>query len=210
MKIKIKRNREIARKLENSLFCGLVISVLLSIISFGASCGEIRQDVLRMHVIANSDSAEDQAVKLKVRDAVLEAGEDLFDGTLTAEGAEQVLDSDIERLQNAAQNVLTENGFDYGVRVEIGKDYFNTRTYDGEVTLPAGEYEAVRVILGEGQGQNWWCVMFPPMCLPAAEADTEISDVLTKNEEDVVKSNPKYEARFKIVELFENFYRKIK
>ena len=119
-------------------------------------------------------------------------------------------DSDIERLQNAAQNVLTENGFDYGVRVEIGKDYFNTRTYDGEVTLPAGEYEAVRVILGEGKGQNWWCVMFPPMCLPAAEADTEISDVLTQNEEDVVKSNPKYEARFKIVELFENFYRKIK
>lgn len=210
MKTKIKRNREIARKLEISLFCGLVISVLLSIISFGASCGEIRQDVLRMHVIANSDSAEDQAVKLKVRDAVLEAGEDLFDGTLTAEGAEQVLDSDIERLQNAAQNVLTENGFDYGVRVEIGKDYFNTRTYDGEVTLPAGEYEAVRVILGEGKGQNWWCVMFPPMCLPAAEADTEISDVLTQNEEDVVKSNPKYEARFKIVELFENFYRKIK
>ena len=210
MKTKIKRNREIARKLEISLFCGLVISVLLSIISFGASCGEIRQDVLRMHVIANSDSAEDQAVKLKVRDAVLEAGEDLFDGTLTAEGAEQMLDSDIERLQNAAQNVLTENGFDYGVRVEIGKDYFNTRTYDGEVTLPAGEYEAVRVILGEGQGQNWWCVMFPPMCLPAAEADTEISDVLTQNEEDVVKSNPKYEARFKIVELFENFYRKIK
>lgn len=210
MKTKIERNREIARKLEISLFCGLVISVLLSIISFGASCGEIRQDVLRMHVIANSDSVEDQAVKLKVRDAVLEAGEDLFDGTLTAEGAEQVLDSDIERLQNAAQNVLTENGFDYGVRVEIGKDYFNTRTYDGEVTLPAGEYEAVRVILGEGQGQNWWCVMFPPMCLPAAEADTEISDVLTQNEEDVVKSNPKYEARFKIVELFENFYRKIK
>ena len=210
MKTKIKRNREIARKLEISLFCGLIISVLLSIISFGASCGEIRQDVLRMHVIANSDSAEDQAVKLKVRDAVLEAGEDLFDGTLTAEGAEQVLDSDIERLQNAAQNVLTENGFDYGVRVEIGKDYFNTRTYDGEVTLPAGEYEAVRVILGEGKGQNWWCVMFPPMCLPAAEADTEISDVLTQNEEDVVKSNPKYEARFKIVELFENFYRKLK
>lgn len=210
MKTKIKRNREIARKLEISLFCGLVISVLLSIISFGASCGEIRQDVLRMHVIANSDSAEDQAVKLKVRDAVLEAGEDLFDGTLTAEGAEQVLDSDIERLQNAAQTVLTEKGFDYGVRVEIGKDYFNTRTYDGEVTLPAGEYEAVRVILGEGKGQNWWCVMFPPMCLPAAEADTEISDVLTQNEEDVVKSNPKYEARFKIVELFENFYRKIK
>lgn len=210
MKTKIKRNREIARKLEISLFCGLTISVLLSIISFGASCGEIRQDVLRMHVIANSDTAEDQAVKLKVRDAVLEAGEDLFDGTLTAESAEQVLQADIERLQSAAQTVLTENGFDYGVRVEIGKDYFNTRTYDGEVTLPAGEYEAVRVILGEGKGQNWWCVMFPPMCLPAAEADTEISDVLTQNEENVVKSNPKYEARFKIVELFENFYRKIK
>ena len=121
-----------------------------------------------MHVIANSDTAEDQALKLKVRDAVLETGKTLFDGSMTAADAELVLDSEKAELQKAAETVIRENGFDYGVRVEIGKDFFNTRTYDEKVTLPAGTYEAVRVIIGEGAGQNWWCVVFPPLCAAAS------------------------------------------
>ena len=204
------KTKETRRKLELSLFCGLLIAVLLSITSFGASCGNIRKEVLRMHIIANSDSAEDQAVKLKVRDAVLEAGKDLFDGSLTADEAEHVLASDKQALQNAAETVLRENGFSYGVRVEIGRDFFNTRTYDGKVTLPAGEYEAVRVILGEGKGQNWWCVMFPPLCLPAAEAQADIGDVLPENEAEITEHNPRYEARFKIIEIFEKLAEKTK
>lgn len=163
-----------------------------------------------MHVIANSDSEEDQAVKRKVRDAVLAAGKDLFDGSLTAADAETVLDSEKQVLQQAAETVLRENGFSYGVRVEIGKDFFNTRTYDGKVTLPAGEYEAVRVILGEGEGQNWWCVMFPPLCLPAAEAEAEMGDVLSEREAEITARNPRYEARFKIVEIFEKLSEKTK
>ena len=143
------RKKENRCKLELSILCGLVIAVVLSVTSFGASCGNIRNEVLRMHVIANSDSEEDQAVKRKVRDAVLAAGKDLFDGSVTAADAETVLDGEKQVLQQAAETVLRENGFSYGVRVEIGKDFFNTRTYDGKVTLPAGEYEAVRVILGE-------------------------------------------------------------
>lgn len=204
------KQKETRRKLELSVLCGLIIAVLLSITSFGASCKHIRNAVLRMHVIANSDSAEDQAVKLKVRDAVLAAGKDVFDGSVTAADAETVLDSEKQVLQTAAETVLRENGFDYGVRVEIGKDFFNTRTYDGKVTLPAGEYEAVRVILGEGNGQNWWCVMFPPLCLPAAEADAEIGDVLPKNEAEITERNPRYEARFKIIEIFEKLSEKTK
>lgn len=204
------KTKETRRKLELSLFCGLLIAVLLSITSFGASCGNIRKEVLRMHVIANSDTAEDQAVKLKVRDAVLEAGKDLFDGSLTADEAENVLASDKQALQNAAETVLRENGFSYGVCVEIGRDFFNTRTYDGKVTLPAGEYEAVRVILGEGKGQNWWCVMFPPLCLPAAEAQADIGDVLPENEAEITEHNPRYEARFKIIEIFEKLAEKTK
>lgn len=204
------KQKEIRRKMELSLLCGLMITVLLSVTSFGASCGNIRNEVLRMHVIANSDSAEDQAVKLKVRDAVLAAGKDLFDGSVTADEAETVLDSEIQVLQQAAETVLRENGFSYGARVEIGKDFFNTRTYDGKVTLPAGEYEAVRVILGEGAGQNWWCVMFPPLCLPAAEAETEIEDVLSERETEITARNPRYEARFKIVEIFEKLSAKTK
>ncbi|MGN0570630.1 MAG: stage II sporulation protein R [Candidatus Fimenecus sp.] len=204
------RKKETRRKLELSLLCGLIIAVVLSVTSFGASCGNIRNEVLRMHVIANSDSDEDQAVKLKVRDAVLAAGEELFDGSLTADEAETVLDSEKQVLQQAAETVLRENGFSYGVRVEIGKDFFSTRTYDGKVTLPAGEYEAVRVILGEGKGQNWWCVMFPPLCLPAAEAQAEMDDVLSEKEADITGRNPRYEARFKIIELFEKLSEKTK
>lgn len=198
------------QKIELSVFCGLLIAVLLSVTSFGASCGNIRNSVLRMHVIANSDSTEDQAVKLKVRDAVLEAGKNLFDGSLTAADAETVLESDKQALQSAAETVLRENGFSYDVRVEIGKDFFNTRTYDDKVTLPAGEYEAVRVILGEGKGQNWWCVMFPPLCLPAAEADATMEDVLPENEAEITERRPQYEARFKIIELFEKLSEKAK
>ncbi len=208
--MQIFQKKEIRRKLELSLFCGLFIAVLLSITSFGASCGEIRQNVLRMHVIANSDSEADQALKLQVRDAVLEEGKELFDGSLTAEQAENILDGDKERLRAAAESVIQENGFDYGVTVEIGKDFFSTRTYDGKVTLPAGEYEAVRVIIGEGKGQNWWCVMFPPLCLPAAEAQADIGDVLSDREEKLVESDPKYEARFKIIEIFEKIAEKTK
>lgn len=208
----MQKNRTLSKiqKIELSVFCGLLIAVLLSVTSFGASCGNIRNSVLRMHVIANSDSTEDQAVKLKVRDAVLEAGKNLFDGSLTAADAETVLESDKQELQSAAETVLRENGFSYGVRVEIGKDFFNTRTYDDKVTLPAGEYEAVRVILGEGKGQNWWCVMFPPLCLPAAEADATMEDVLPENEAEITERRPQYEARFKIIELFEKLSEKAK
>lgn len=198
------------QKIELSVFCGLLIAVLLSVTSFGASCGNIRNSVLRMHIIANSDSTEDQAVKLQVRDAVLAAGKDLFDGSLTAADAENILESDKQALQSAAETVLRENGFSYGVRVEIGKDFFNTRTYDEKVTLPAGEYEAVRVILGEGKGKNWWCVMFPPLCLPAAEADAQMEDILPKHEAEITEHRPQYEARFKIIELFEKLSEKSK
>ncbi len=208
----MKNHRELRRiqKIEISLFCGLCIAVLLSVTSFGASCGNIRNQVLRMHVIANSDSAEDQALKLKVRDAVLQKGETLFDGSLTAAEAENILESEKAELQKAAETVIRENGFDYGVRIEIGKDFFSTRTYDERVTLPAGTYEAIRVIIGEGAGQNWWCVMFPPMCLPASEAEADIGDVLGEREEKLVESNPKYEARFKIIEIFEKIAEKAK
>ncbi len=202
-KRKLRFTKESRRKVELSVLCGFLITALLSVTSFGAACGEVRKDVLRMHVIANSDSEADQAVKLKVRDAVLEAGGELFDGTMTVEDAQHVLQSDIERLSETAQDVLEENGMNYGVTVEIGQDFFTTRTYDDQVTLPAGVYTAVRVILGEGQGQNWWCVMFPPLCLPAAESDVTLDDVLTEEEEDVVMRKPKFEARFKIVEIFE-------
>lgn len=189
------------KRLEISILLGLVISVILSTVTFAEDCDNIRNSVLRMHVIANSDTEEDQNLKYKVRDAVLAAGKEYFDGSIDCSQAEKILIPHKDELEDIAESVVRENGFDYEVNIEIGKDYFNTRTYENSVTLPAGEYEAVRVIIGEGKGRNWWCVMFPPMCLPAAESDTKIEDVLNDNEVEIVKSNPKYEPRFKIIEL---------
>ncbi len=198
------------RRIELSVLCGLIITVILSTVSFARDCSEIRNSVLRMHVIANSDSDADQELKLKVRDAVLQAGKEYFDGSVTASQAEEKLIPVKEKLEQAAKQTIEENGFDYGVRVTICKEYFGTRTYDNDITLPAGQYEAVKVIIGEGKGHNWWCVMFPPMCLPAAESDVEIDSVLSDSELSVVKSNPKFEPRFKIIEIFEKFAENVK
>lgn len=206
------KTEKLIRRLEISIAVALVITSVFSLVSFAASCGDVRRDVLRMHIIANSNSDEDQALKLKVRDAVLKEGKDIFDGSLTSADAERVLIPQKERLEEAARKVIRENGFDYDVKLEIGKDFFSTRTYDDRITLPAGEYEAVRVIIGEGKGKNWWCVMFPPMCLPAAESsdDTELKDVLSDDELKVVESDPKFEPRFKIIEIYEKLAQKMK
>ena len=193
---------------ELAILAAFIIACVISTMSFASACEDIRGSVLRMHVVANSDSEEDQCLKLKVRDAVLEAGKEYFDNSESAAQAEEKLIPVKDELENVAKKVVEDNGYDYDVKVNIGNAYFPTRTYDGDVTLPAGEYEAVNVIIGSGDGHNWWCVMFPPMCLPAAESDTELDEVLSQREYEIVKSNPKFEPRFKIVEWYEKFIKK--
>ncbi|MDD6022370.1 MAG: stage II sporulation protein R [Acutalibacteraceae bacterium] len=201
-----KTNKEHIKKsliFESAVLLGLIISILISsTASFQKKCGEVRQSVLRLHVIANSDSQEDQELKLKVRDAVLETGSSLFSGSADARNAEEKAIGETEKLEEAAIRTLRENGCGDDVKIEVGQSWFPTRTY-GDVTLPAGKYEAVRVIIGSGKGHNWWCVMFPPMCLPAAEEKKELDDVLSKDAAELVRSDPKFEIRFKIVEWYE-------
>ena len=190
---------------ELAALTAFIIACVSSTMSFASACKDIRSSVLRMHVIANSDSAEDQALKLKVRDAVLEAGIEYFDNSESAAEAEKKLVLVKDELEAIAKKTVMDNGYDYDVKVNIGNAYFPTKTYDGEVTFPAGEYEAVNVVIGSGNGHNWWCVMFPPMCLPAAESDVELDEVLSRDEYEIVKSNPKFEPRFKIIEWYEKF-----
>ena len=197
-------------KIELSVFIALLISVTLGTVSFSAKCDSIRDKMLRMHVIANSDENFDQELKLKVRDAVLEKGKEIFDGSVTKIDAVEKITPNIDALTEAAKQVIRENGYDYDVKINVGEEYFNTRIYDDCVTLPAGYYTAVTVKIGEGKGHNWWCVMFPPMCLPAAVAETELSDVLEKDEVEIVEGGEKYKLKFKIVEIYENFAGKFK
>jgi stage II sporulation protein R len=195
-------------KIEASILVALLICCALNINSFSKQCDSIREKMLRMHVIANSDSSEDQKLKLQVRDAVLKAGKDLFDGSITSDEAIEKISPHIDTLEKTALKVIKDNGFDYNVKITVAEEYFKTRTYENSVTLPAGYYTAIKVIIGEGKGQNWWCVMFPPMCLPSAVAECEVSDVLTAEETDIVTDNEKYKFRFKIVEIFEEWFNK--
>ncbi len=197
------------RLIEISVALGLVISVILSITGFGAECKKIRQDVVRLHILANSDSEQDQAVKLAVRDALLSSGKELFSGTVNVKNAADCLEVQKQYLIDVANKILEENGFEYKTNIYLTKEYFLTRQYEN-FTLPAGEYLALKVILGEGNGHNWWCVMFPPLCLPAATENTELDAVFGKNGAEIIGCSDKYIMKFKIIELFEDLKHRIK
>ena len=193
-------------RIEISILIALIICCTLNISAFSQQCENIREKMLRMHVIANSDSTEDQELKLKVRDAVLNAGKEIFDGSITSSEAKDKISPQIDYLEEVALKTIRNEGFDYKVKITIDKEYFNTRTYENSITLPAGYYNAIKVIIGEGEGRNWWCVMFPPMCLPTAVAECEISDVLTDDETEIVTGLDKYKLKFKLVEFIEEIF----
>ena len=185
---------------ELALGLAFLFSAAASAAGFSLDCARVRGEVLRLHVLADSDSPADQALKLQVRDAVLRAGNTLFDGSTTADSAHERLAAQTDALTAAARAVLRENGSDAAVDIRVTEEYFATRSYE-DVTLPAGRYTAVKVVIGSGAGQNWWCVMFPPMCLPAAEGEALDADAYWDEDEyAVVSQNPQYEPRFKIVE----------
>ena len=152
--------------------------------------------------MANSDSEEDQALKLAVRDRILQEGSAVMDGVSNKEDAIEAAQEAIPALEKAAQEEIRERGYSYPVSIAIEKVYFPTRQY-GDTTLPAGKYDALRVVIGSGEGHNWWCVLFPALCLPAAEDTPELSEVLTPGELDTVQGGEKYEVRFKLWEMYE-------
>lgn len=140
--------------------------------TFSANCADVYDEVLRLHIPANSESEEDQEIKLRLRDVLLER----FGGELSGSGGLDEAKSRAEQLlpeiERTANEFLLENGFDYGAKAEITDMWFSTREYD-RLILPAGSYTALRVTLGSGEGHNWWCVIFPQLCLPAVSESSE-------------------------------------
>lgn len=169
------------RILDLIMAAGAAAAVLIgSFTAFSQSAEKVQSEVLRLHIPANSDSEEDQAIKLKLRDMLLEKyGAELSDSADLYEAETRVKEL-LPRIEQTSTDFLKENGFDYSAKAELKTMYFTTRTY-GDVTLPAGNYTALRVTLGTGEGHNWWCVMFPPLCLPACsynEDDEKTNDIL--------------------------------
>lgn len=179
---------------------------------FTASAQAVKNDVVRLHILANSDSESDQTVKLKVRDALLETNASILNDGVTKENAKEHFEKSKEILLKTAKETLNENGFNYDVKITLQEEYFNTRTY-GNLTFPAGQYTALKVVLGEGEGKNWWCVMFPPLCIPAAdglETNENTADYLTDSGEKIVSGGSKYIVKFKLLEIYEELRSKIK
>lgn len=179
-----------------------VLAVIYSLIPFQAQCENISNDVFRLHILADSDSEYDQSVKLKVRDRVLEYTKQLFNSASSKQEAEELIVCNLDKIKLLAEDELKNLGCDYNVTAEIKNMYFTTRHYEA-YTLPSGMYDALRITIGSGKGHNWWCVMYPSICVSAAaEQDERAKQALDTNEYEIVK-NEKFTYKFKVIELFE-------
>lgn len=162
-----------------------------------AQSSEVREETLRLHIIANSDSEEDQALKLRIRDRILDETGELFAEVTGKSDAVALAKISLNEIQAVAEDVIAEEGAEYEVTVSLTENWFETRSYDG-FTLPAGDYDTVRIVIGAGEGTNWWCVMYPPLCVSSAEDAAE-----AYGEDEAFVTGSKYEVRFAVVELYE-------
>ena len=168
----------------------------------------IADKILRFHVLATSDSKEDQEVKKKVRDAVGAMMEPKLAESRNLEETEAIVQRSMENIVEVATEPLEENGYPYGASARLANVEFPVKSY-GAYTFPAGEYEALQVTLGEGEGHNWWCVLYPNMCfrgsvyeVPSDEAKHALREVLTPEEYEDIFRHGKYQIRFKFLEYF--------
>ncbi len=167
-----------------ALFCFFVLFALIGVSAKeGVSSASICSQVLRLHVIANSDSKEDQDMKYKVRDGILDVTYKLFSDCRSVDEAVRIAGKNKRLLENAAKSVLEQNGSDREAVVLVGKELYPEKTY-GDLKFPEGEYLSVRVIIGDGKGKNWWCVLFPPLCnVGVVEQDSVLSSYGINKEE---------------------------
>lgn len=178
-----------------------ILIIFAYVTPFVETSENISDSVFRLHILANSDSDEDQALKLKVRDKILEAGQDLFMNCTSLDDVINTCNENIDFFKSTAKSCIDQNGYNYDVHVYVDREYFNTREYES-ITLPGGVYNALKIEIGSAEGHNWWCVMFPAICLPAV-SDDEIHNILDDEEIELINSNQKYDVRFKIVEIYE-------
>ena len=176
---------------------------------------EIYDTVVRLHVLANSDSEDDQALKLKVRDRIIELVSPAVEGCSSQSEAIAAIGGIMSDLEISAAEVVKSEGYDYPVSIIIGEEYYPTKTYE-TCAFPEGEYVSLRVCIGEAEGQNWWCCLFPPLCLSAATEESDASNEdafisvgLTGEQYKIITESdqPKYKIRFKILETVQKWFK---
>lgn len=194
------------------IFFLFIMYIIFSINSYSnAVVTDISNSVFRLHVIANSNSQEDQDLKYKVRDALILYMNSICENIHSKEEAIKITYEHKDNFYNIAKQVIYDNGFNYNVNIEIGNFSFPTKNY-GDISLPAGFYDALKVEIGESSGQNWWCVMFPSLCfvdvsngIVPEESKENLEINLSKEDYNLIASDSmEYKFKFKLVELFEN------
>lgn len=196
------------KRLVRSMITGLIFTLVFTLVPFEGECREISNNVFRVHILANSDSAEDQNLKLQVRDALIQRAEPLLDGVESKDEAIKIISENLELLQSTASEVIYSQGFDYPVKLSVTNMYFTTRYY-GDVTMPGGFYDALRVEIGRAEGKNWWCVMYPSLCLYSDNSSSSMKEGLSERQYDIVTEGENYVFRFKIVEIFTGLCNKL-
>lgn len=191
----------------------LIIYVCISAVSYThAVTTDIADSVFRLHVIANSNSDEDQNLKYIVRDKVIEYLSSISQNASSKEEVIKIAKANLDKIQAIASQTIRDNGYTYSVNVEVGNFSFPSKRY-GDITLPPGYYDALRIKIGEAEGQNWWCVMFPPLCFVDVtsgvvpdESKEIMKENLSKEEFDLISKNSnEVKVKFKIVEVLQNF-----
>lgn len=196
-------------RIELALLIGLLVFLAIGGLAHHQQ-GQLSEKVVRLHVLANSDSEEDQALKLLVRDAVLERATEILESSKNRSEAEGKLRGQLLEFEELAESVLREAGCNDSVTVELTDTEFPTKEYDG-FALPAGEYLALRVLIGKAAGQNWWCVVFPPLCT-AVSAEVPVTAMAAglseKEVQLITEEDQGYMLKFKTVEFWEELRQK--
>ena len=201
-------------EIKKILVLGCVLILCLAVCNILPIHGEekIYESVVRLHVLANSDSNDDQALKLKVRDEILAHVSPLVIDCKSREEAIKVLQGELGKIKNLAREVVLSEGYDYSVDVTLTLEDYPTRNYEA-MSFPSGQYVSLRVLIGEAEGQNWWCVLFPPLCLSSASEKSANEDAfiavgLNSDQYKIIteSDNTKYQLRFKILEVIEGMF----
>jgi stage II sporulation protein R len=194
----------------------IFIAVNANTINSKASQDDISGKLIRFHVIANSDDKIDQGLKLKIRDSVLKYVSPKLKDCKNIEESRKIINNEDKNIKRISETIIKENGFKYSVATSLSQEYFPVKTY-GNITLPQGKYEAYRIIIGTGAGQNWWCVMFPPLCfvditkgnVSFEKTEKEMKSVLSEDEYKLVDNtvnNKKIIVKFKLAEIFSKLF----
>ncbi len=201
----IKRNGESVMKVfESAVIAAFAICILFGdFFEFYATAQSIEESTLRLHIVAHSDEEIDQAIKLEVRDELLEGTGDLFTTLKSRETALLTAQSHLPLIESIANTTIHGSGLQYDAIAYTTKMYFDTTAYEG-FTMPAGYYNAVRIELGDAEGHNWWCVLFPPLCLPSVEGESIVYEMFDEEQAELITSE--YDVRFKTLELFEKLF----